>query len=369
MKIWKKLLTSVFTGVLLLGLSACNVFAASQTGTTRNQAYTYKVTIYAGNQGSFQGTEGVSLNNQNATVTQTEDTIVISGLNFGDEVAFTAQADVELKSAKYYVQGIRLAGRDNDTVAASVFVVKGDADYVVAYGIKGNQVSYTVNYHDEYGNEMLPSETYYGNVGDKPVIACKYVDGYAPQASGLTKTLKENAAENVLTFIYKPIPGPTVEDVVTTVTKEEYVDVVVGGTQISGGGGTTGGDDTGAAQAGTAGNNGETGDAGGDAGTGDAGENTGGGEAEIPGGNEAGNTGNDDGTGTTGGNEEQDDDLIIDLDEEEVPLANVDGEANAQQDITMMKYIGVIAAAVIALGILMGIVIVRRKREGSAEEV
>lgn len=364
MKIWKKFLISVITGALLFGLSVSNVFAAEQTGP---HGYTYRVTIYAGNQGVFDGSNSVSLNNKNATVTQTEDKIVISGLNYGDELAFTAQADVKLTSAKYYVQGIRLGGRDNDAVAASVFIVKGDADYVVAYGIKGNQVSYTVNYHDEYGNEMLPSETYYGNVGDKPVIACKYVDGYMPQASGLTKTLKENAAENVLVFIYKPIPDPAVEDVVTTVTREEYVDVVVGGTQITGG--TTGGGN-GAGQTGVGGqgeeNTGDNENAGTQGGTDTPGT------TDTPGGNEQpgsqGENDNNEENDAAGDNNEQEDDLIIDLDDEDVPLANANGEANGQQNSTMLKYMALTAAAVIALAILVGIVAIRKKREDSAEE-
>ena len=31
----------------------------------------------------------------------------------------------------------------------------------------------------------------YGNVGDKPVVAYKYIDSYIPQAYALTKTLVE----------------------------------------------------------------------------------------------------------------------------------------------------------------------------------
>ena len=41
------------------------------------------------------------------------------------------------ENSKYYVKGIRLSGRDNNTVAQSAFLVSGDQDYVVAYGIPG----------------------------------------------------------------------------------------------------------------------------------------------------------------------------------------------------------------------------------------
>ena len=82
---------------------------------------------------------------------------------------------------KYYVKGIRLSGRDNnETLAAPSFTVDKDADYVVAYGIKGNMVAYTVNYQDASGNSLAESQTFYGNVGDKPVVAYRYVENYIP---------------------------------------------------------------------------------------------------------------------------------------------------------------------------------------------
>ncbi len=344
---WKKLLTLMVTGILLFGLSVCTVSAA---GTS----YTYRVTIYAGNQGNFSGIEGIVLNSKNATVVQTEDKIVISGLDYGDEVAYTAQSDIHLDAdSKYYVQGIRLAGRDNDTVAASAFIVKSDVDYVVAYGIKGNQVSYTVNYHDQYGNEMLPSETFYGNVGDKPVIACKYVDGYYPQASGLTKTLKENAAENILTFIYKPIPGPTVETIITTIVKEEYVDgvQVVPGSSSGNSGTGTGGTD-----AGGTGEDGESGEE-----IGDEDENS-----ETGEGNTTGDGGTDSGEGSQEG-----EDIIIDLDDEDTPLANLDPIIDEPDKfLSMLGYVGLVLAAMAALVVLtvVSFMLRRRGKEESEEE-
>ena len=51
--------------------------------------------------------------------------------------------------------------------------------------------SYTVNYVDENGNELAPSRTYYGNVGDRPVVAYLYMDGY--HAAG-TDTYPEPSA-------------------------------------------------------------------------------------------------------------------------------------------------------------------------------
>ena len=41
---------------------------------------------------------------------------------------------------------------------------------------------YTVNYVDANGNKLADSKTYYGNVGDEPVIAYLYIDGYIPSS-------------------------------------------------------------------------------------------------------------------------------------------------------------------------------------------
>ncbi len=352
MKMWKKFMTLVFACVLLLSFRACDVLAAEQS-------YTYRVTIYAGIQGTFSGAEGLVLSNKEAVVTQEEDKIIISGLQYGDEVAYTAQADVKLDStSKYYVQGMRLSGRDNDTVAASAFIVREDIDYVVAYGIKGNQVSYTVNYYDEHGNAMLPSETFYGNVGDKPVIACKYIEGYMPQASGLTKTLQENAAENVLTFEYRPFSIIVTEDVYTTVVEDEYVNVVRPG----GGGAGTGGTGTGAGTGGTGTTQGEggTGTAGG-AGedqTGAGGENQGTGSGE----NQTDENNNTGGESSDSQDQTQGDDLIVDLDDEKVPLAE-DPNGNEQKSLPLIKYTLIMIAALIALGVLTFTTVKMNKRK------
>lgn len=173
------------------------MFQCSLLSVFADDEYTYTVTFYAGNQGTFADGAGK---------------IVMSNLKYGAFVSFDVQKDgvVTLNNSdKYYVKGLRKSGRDNsetDELEASRYsvTVKGDADYVVAYGIKGNQVAYTVNYQDANGKELLASNTYYGNVGDKPVVAYQYVEGYTPQALALTKTLSENSAENVFTFRYTP---------------------------------------------------------------------------------------------------------------------------------------------------------------------
>lgn len=199
------MMTSILTVAVLLVTMTANVFAAEE--------YTYKVTFYAGAQGTFSSEDDLSVEGSEYTITRDADKITVSGLKAGAVVSFNAQkaGSVSLDAtSKYYVKGIRKSGRDNNTVEASAFRVTEDQDYVVAYGVKGNLTSYTVNYVDAEGNAIAESATYYGNVGDKPVVAYRYVEGYLPQAYGLTKTLSENTAENVFTFEYSRITTETV---------------------------------------------------------------------------------------------------------------------------------------------------------------
>ena len=83
---------------------------------------------------------------------------MIKDLNPGDTVSFEARSGAVAldKDSKYYVQGIRISGRDNNAaVENSSFEVTGDQEYVVAYGIKGDQVAYTINYQDANGNKPV----------------------------------------------------------------------------------------------------------------------------------------------------------------------------------------------------------------------
>lgn len=172
------------------------------------EGYTYTVTFYPGNHGIFGGTGGVYVGSKNASgisVSMEGEAIKVRGLKSGDMVSLDAAlsgAVVLEENSRYYVKGIRLSGRDNNTVDTSAFRVEGDRDYVVAYGIRGDMTSYVVNYQDEAGNALAESRTYYGNVGDKPVVAFLYVEGYEPMAYNLTKTLSSNEVENVFTFVY-----------------------------------------------------------------------------------------------------------------------------------------------------------------------
>ena len=186
------------------------VSAFSQKTDAYAFSYTYTVSFYSGAQGTFSRAGAIQVrkgsgNSEAASINSSGDKITVSGLEYGDVISCDAQDGVSLNdNSKYYVKGIRLSGRDNKTVSYSAFEVNGDQDYVVAYGIPGELAEYTVNYVDAAGNKLADSRTYYGNVGDEPVIAYLYIDGYIPDNYNQTGTLVSDVSKNVFNFVYSP---------------------------------------------------------------------------------------------------------------------------------------------------------------------
>lgn len=196
--------------------------------TARSGEYSYTVRLFPGAKGTI--TEGMQCtvlrDNKRIEVAANIENgaYVVHDLMYGDRITFNSVAATEgggsvgvalaQDAGKYYVRGVRASGADNGTVNQPDFEVDGDQDYVVAYGIRGNMVSYTVNYLDANGNQLLAPDTYYGNVGDMPVVAYRYVDGYRPQAYNMTKTLSADASENVFNFVYSTLPENVVVNTV-----------------------------------------------------------------------------------------------------------------------------------------------------------
>ena len=257
----------------------------------------------------------------------------------------------------------------------SSFEVTGDQEYVVAYGIKGDQVAYTINYQDANGNKLADSQTFYGNVGDKPVVAYTYIDGYTPEYRNLTKTLSANAAENVFTFNYLPYETVTVTTPGQTITNTtEQTVTVPGGTTTTTGGttgttggttGTTGGTGTNANGGNAAGTTTGNGDAQGTDATGGTGNGGPGNVTDNQGteGTENGGTtqdaqGNED--TTTIGDEDtpKADQDLKDLDDEDVPKSDkdLDGNKKVKKSLPLVAGVGIGVAALAA-----GIVIVRKR--------
>lgn len=362
MKKIKKFLTAVCTASLLFGLSVSAVSA---------EKYTYTVTIDPGRQGKITGTAGVQVTGADYHIGVDAGRIVITGLHAGDKVVFNHNAGaVQLNDvSKYYIKGVQQSGREN----IPSYNVNGDMDWVVNYGVKGNMVGYTVNYQDAGGRTLAQSNKFYGNVGDKPVVAYEYIENYIPRALGLTRTLSANEADNVFTFVYDPVEtetvvrpgGTTTETVTENVTVPETTTGTTGGGTTTGtttGGGTTGtqtggttaGEETGEAEtpAETTAGGGTT--AGGTTGGGTTGTQTGGTAA---------------GTETTGADvpapaaetpattEIQEEQVpqanpdVVDLDEEETPKANLElDKEEVEKGFPLAVGIGIAVAAAAGIG-------------------
>ena len=161
--------------------------------TSSDAAYSYTVRIFPGDKGTIDG-------KKDPIVEVVEPGYEWSGSDF--DYGERAASDTD----KYYVRGIREAGRDNNTTNNLInpsFTVNRDIDLVVAYGVKGSDVTYKINYV-EYGTnkKLIDPRTYHGNIGDKPVVAYLYIDGYVPQYKNVTGTLDADPTKNEWTFYY-----------------------------------------------------------------------------------------------------------------------------------------------------------------------
>lgn len=333
-------------GAVLLALCVFLQFGAVESLASGRESYTYTVTFHAGNHGVFpegRYTEflsviGASGNVEGWQAERAADgrTITVSGIPAGAQVSYDAAAAgaVELtEGGRYYVLGVRRSGYDNAEVG-NMLTVSRDLDYVAAYGVPGDMTNYRVNYEDEAGNTLAESRIYSGKVGDRPVAAYRYIEGYRPQAYNLTKTLSKNETENVFTFV--------------------YTRVRTGGG--SGGGGGTAGDAGGGAAAGTP--DAGTGTPGAGTGTGAAGAGTGtAGGAAAGGAGTAGEAGAQDGTAVPDTEVPADEGPrdLIDLDDEETPLADAPADAGAAEvpggvmyGIPVLAALSLLLAAVLA---------------------
>ena len=227
----KKLLVYLFTLSLLL-LPLQSVKADS----------TYHINVYPGNQGTISDTSGFDVDfNSDVTIsTETDENGSINTITFaytynGVEQSKTITVSVE-DSDKYYARGLKEAGKDNDTSIQSynLTAVSQDIDYVISYGVKGEVTTYTIQYLDADGNELLPSVTRYAMVGEQPIVAAVYIDGYVPNAANATKTLVKDPGENIIPFRYTAVTPGTTTIIVTGGTTTTTT-----GTTTTGGGTTT----------------------------------------------------------------------------------------------------------------------------------
>ena len=171
-------------------LIAALLFAATPAPVFADTTYT--VRVYGGNPSVGELTVG-------------ENGVYEVEVAYGEVFTFDVEENVQVNDTKYYAKGIRESGKDNATYQPEGYTITEDTDFVVAYGMKSTMVKYTVNYVDANGDPLMDSRTYYGNIGDNPVVAFLYQEGYQPQEYELTQTLVEDESQNVFTFEYTEI--------------------------------------------------------------------------------------------------------------------------------------------------------------------
>lgn len=218
MKYSEKIQKSLLILLMMILTAGQTVFASDV------EPYTYTVRLFAGNKdvGILTG-EGVNVvSSGSASVDYNGDCVEITGLQYDDVVYISAGDAARAVDERYYVKGVKIAGRDTDEEGntASNFRVDGDRDFVIGYGVSGDMAAYTVNYLDADGNALLESDIYYGNIGERQFVSARYVEGYVPQAYNLVKTLSANTEENVFDFRYTPgeAPAPVTETGTATAT-------------------------------------------------------------------------------------------------------------------------------------------------------
>lgn len=179
--------------ILLLVLILCTVTAPAACA----DDYTYTVRIYAGENGKIDGQDYIEIPER---------------FHYGDIISLESYiSKAQANNEMYEVKGFKESGLDTRTIysGSASYEVKKDVDFVVAYGVPGSLAEYKVYYVDQNGKELLAPETLKGSVGDRPIVACRHIDNYIPNAYNVTKTLTNNSADNVFIFTYKPITAET----------------------------------------------------------------------------------------------------------------------------------------------------------------
>lgn len=179
------------------------VFLSFGIGAWADGEYSYTVRVFGGNQGSVVN-----------HATQ-------ANIPYDGSFTFNIQSDVTVTNSKYVVRGLRESGKDNSEIITpssstnevNVRVVR-DQDYVVAYGIPGNEVALTIRCTTADGTDLGVQEIFYGEPNSTILIKTPYVEGYRPSANFATARLgTSNRTESV---VYYPTTTTTTTTVIQT---------------------------------------------------------------------------------------------------------------------------------------------------------
>ena len=365
MKFYEKLIACLLVMVMVFGFAVTRASA---------EDYTYKIRIYPGNAGSAS----------------TGEYLEMDGIALGTRVTISLPSSYQIsfgggtidvgEDEKYYIRGVRVSGQD--ALSPLSFEVTKDMDFVVSYGMASNIVEYTVSFVDaETGEELAPSITYYGSLGDKPVASYQYIEGYQPDYYNITGTLKESG--NAWVFHYTQVQeeqpteesteesteAPTGEE--ETTTAEGETTTAEGETTTAEGETTTAATTTAEAETTTA--EGETTTAEGETTTEEAttqpGEET---TAEPESSGEGETTAPEETTPAETEPESTEPAEIIDIDDETIPQADIDDGSSERGlipgflNLPLGAQIGIIAGGVVVLGGLIWLILLGvRKRKKS----
>ena len=185
--------------VALAALLSAAFVALAMVTPAQAEDYKYTVRVFPGNRGTLSADP------------------VVQEVPKGGSVNLYDIATAKITDAKYVQTGFRVSGTDKLIGGnGQINGISEDMDFVVAYGVEANMVSYTLKFVEyQTGRELAESKTYYGKAGEKPVAAYEYIEGYRPLYLSITGTLKAGE-ENVWTFEYVPLAEG--ETIVTTTT-------------------------------------------------------------------------------------------------------------------------------------------------------
>ena len=235
-------------------------------------------------------------------------------------------------------------------------IVMQDDDYVVDYGALVDAVDYTIRYVDkETGMDLATPLMSQGNAGDKITAAAKVIENYTWDEY-LSEMTLDKEGENVLIFSYTYSRSPQYETIYLE-GETIYTTVVLPGRVVPGS--STGGN-------GNAGNQDQENE--GDQGNEGGQENEGGENEDGQNDNEGSEVEDDQnnpenqGGENTGdeGDQNENEDVIVDIDDPEVPLAQMENE-NAVKT-------GLIIAGIVALGLLAAFTASRMRKNKESEE-
>lgn len=212
--------TKICAGVLAAFVFMVGMLPAAQVK-AENAVRTYTVTFRAGNVGRFQAEAGIA-NNENIEVTANYIKFTVEkGQSLGSTYDFVSD-DASLDAFFLNItddidEGYRLKSASNWCSGAAAAVVNRNTEYVLDYAKLVNPVKYVISFVDAAsGEQIAPPTIAYGNAGEELVCNPLAIASYDTEDEAVSIVLNaENDEANNVTFryTYNGETGSTVETV------------------------------------------------------------------------------------------------------------------------------------------------------------